>query len=253
MTNTIEQYYILITRQGIKTQGETSKKKNLLTPTSILNLQDIGSELSDFLSEKFYPEDLQIDHSGSLRALRTAKAILYGMSKYAQVKTNFELDHLLGLCYKLVEDPRLNYPDSFSYNEPAFERIGEKKYNTHWINNPDETRYKNKQITPFIDIMTNARAYLAHVFAETLNPDYNKKLRMVGSHSGIVEAMMFTLVNSARQMPVQKAKDIGGLFLMEENFLVILEHNTDSDKYSALLDRHGNKYDIDINNVRNVA
>jgi len=197
--------------------------------------------------------DIILDASPAYRTQETAKAFANGVLTRRDnfVHTNEDLKNLSGLVNVV---PFLGYSDSYRYNEKAYAEKddGGATYNAHWINNPNETEYKGQIVTPFRDIMADAKKYLT-TLAEDILSINSTRLRIVASHSGIVEALMFHLVNSGSAQPIQVVEEIGDVFNMEESFLLTSYYNINTNEYSVLISRDKFLFPVNLENFRKIA
>ena len=120
----------------------------------------------------------------------------------------------------------------------AFGKLGTEGYLNQWIANQDSTDFDGVEATPWRAVQERGGLYLRDFVKKT--KESNKKLGVVLSHAALMEPMITAAINTTRDTPVKNLGEMGGAF-SEEDYAIL---NVDGDH--AVLDRNGQKYNIDL-------
>jgi len=240
---------VVLTRHGVKQNGKG--RGNLLRPTSIQRLHDVGRSLGKYISQEIInPDNTLIRHSDELRTLKTAKAILNGLyNEKVHSLSNRQLDMLQRLCYDVEQDDGLSYGADFKYNKNAFNEQGEGYYTAQWMADPDSTTYEGVEVTSFNEVLKSSETCLANNLAFLISGEHDKRLGILATHNGVIECIAVAAINSGRSSPILRLEDIGGHFPMEGNALIEIDHNPKSGIYTAKLRRDDQTYDMSLNQL----
>lgn len=250
MTN--ERKMLLVTRHGrCPRASDGVNSLDSLLPESFGASYRTGASLRNFVREQgVTPRETFLRYSEKKRTQYTGETILIGAFGMQPEPENPEdlVKYRQELASQGVDAealPMLGY-NGVELSIDGVKQDGENQYISNWMADPRATKYHNgESISPFQECLETRSQVLADALKQLAHGD--KKLGVVASHAGLVDAIVAGALNSSRRTPINNTEQYGQHFEQGESATILL--NQTDQGYKATLVRDGQTYETDLNHM----
>jgi len=155
---------------------------------------------------------------------------------------------------KFEEDSRIGYNEGgVTIHEELFknEKDGANQVLNHWLQNPlldkhHHQKYGEAKIEPFVNVYGRTKQALQDALMDVRSG--NHKVFLIGSHGGLQEPAVLSMLYAAGVRGITSVEQIGGPIQKEEYFTVLVRYNKATGRDEGVLNFRGRAFAFDLEN-----
>lgn len=216
-----------------------------LTDRAIPVLYDRGVELVD--GRTFGLDRTFLVHTDADRTIVSGEGVIAGSVGYKRPENLEQLR-----SYRIREQLQSEAKDDglcirrpYCVNMKIFKAQGAGPCIDYWLAHPEAEKHDGERIVPYTQLRNEVRGSVKSAVGKLV--DGNTDLGVLVSHSGMIEQVLFVLVNSGIEKPIERVADIGGILEMAEFARLAIDYV--GGVYKAEIRLKGQKYEVDLNNL----